>query len=185
MDELVITLYPYAKSAVRQLTFAISHILKLLYPVLNSLYNANPNVVTIVLLVFVAYVLLRVVTGITNFIWSVTRSIIQWAVIVGVLATALNYYNKRVSSRVADDGTVIQGFDWDATWDDFQGVWGLVQNVGGLLMDLLESGSNLEDKNGFNSGRRNTVGKKGDGMFADAGRRRTGGSTGGAWQQAL
>ncbi|KAK6344493.1 hypothetical protein TWF696_008128 [Orbilia brochopaga] len=180
MDDFIVTAYPYAKTAAKQLTLAFSHILKLLYPLLNNLYNANPTLISILLLISTAYIVLVVITRITNFIWSVTRNLFQLFFVLGILLTVINYYNKRAAGRVADDGTLVPGFDWDATWADFQGVWGFVQNIGGMLMDLLESGSNLEDGNAFNSGRRKTVGKKGDGMFADAGRRQ-----GGAWQQQL
>ncbi|KAF3910235.1 hypothetical protein ABW21_db0203630 [Orbilia brochopaga] len=180
MDDFIVTAYPYAKTAAKQLTLAFSHILKLLYPLLNNLYNANPTLISILLLISTAYIILVVITRITNFIWSVTRNLFQLFFVLGILLTGINYYNKRAAGRVADDGTLVPGFDWDATWADFQGVWGFVQNIGGMLMDLLESGSNLEDGNAFNSARRKTVGKKGDGMFADAGKR-----PGGTWQKAL
>ncbi|KAF3917074.1 hypothetical protein ABW20_dc0101478 [Dactylellina cionopaga] len=167
MDDLLITVYPYAKIAAAHLTTALSHFLKVIYPLLNHLYNTNPTVVSVILLASSAYLLIRIVTAVTNFIWAVTRNIFQFFFVVGVILACVNYYKKRAAGRLTDDGNVLEGFDWDATYKDFQGVWGFVQNMGGVVMDLLESGSHLEDGNTWNSGRRKTVGKKGDGMFAE------------------
>ncbi|KAF3316475.1 hypothetical protein TWF173_001767 [Orbilia oligospora] len=166
MDDFVVQAYPYAKVAVNHASAVLAHALKIVYPILNNLYNQNPTLVSIVLLVSAVYFVLRIVTKITNFIWSVTRNIFQLFFVVGVVLACMNYYNKRSTGKLGDDGNVIPGFDWDATWADFQGVWGFVQNIGAVLMDLVESGSNLEE-DGWNSGRRKTMGMKGDGLFAE------------------
>ncbi|KAK6529253.1 hypothetical protein TWF281_008433 [Arthrobotrys megalospora] len=181
MDDFIVQAYPYAKLAAGHAKVLLSHVLKAVYPILNHLYNQNPTLVSIVLLISAVYFVLRIVTRITNFIWSVTRNIFQFFFVAGVILACMNYYNKRAAGKLGDDGTLIPGFDWDATWADFQGVWGFVQNVGGMLMDLVESGSHLEE-DGWNSGRRKTMGKKGDPLFADQSGGRGKGAGGQKWR---
>ncbi|KAK6511868.1 hypothetical protein TWF481_000773 [Arthrobotrys musiformis] len=166
MDDFIVQAYPYAKLAANHARTLLSHVLKAVYPILNNLYNQNPTLVSVVLLISAVYFLLRLVTKITNFIWSVTRNIFQLFFVMGVLLACMNYYNKRAAGKLGEDGKLVPGFDWDATWADFQGVWGFVQNIGAVLMDLVESGSHLEE-DGWNSGRRKTMGIKGDGLFAE------------------
>ncbi|KAF3939497.1 hypothetical protein ABW19_dt0207077 [Dactylella cylindrospora] len=170
MDDLVITVYPYVKNAISTATAITSHLLKIVYPFVNSLYNSNPTVVSLLLLFLAAYYLIKILNRISRIIFTITRNIFNFFIVAGFIIAAMNYYNKRAAGKVMEDGNVIPGFDWDGTMEDFQGVWGLVQNVGGMLMDLLESGSHLEE-DGWNSGRRKTVGRKGDPMWTNPDRR--------------
>ncbi|EPS42841.1 hypothetical protein H072_3168 [Dactylellina haptotyla CBS 200.50] len=160
MDELLVTAYPYIKSTSLHAKHIIAFVFQKVYPSLNWLYNTNPNIASIVLLLLAAYFTVRLVNWVTSIIWAITRNIFKFFFLIGLGMAVWRYFTARMAPRMTADGQVLEGFDWDATYSDFQGVWGVIRNMGGVLMDLIESGSNLEDGNAANSGRRKTMGKK-------------------------
>ncbi|KAK6542150.1 hypothetical protein TWF694_007915 [Orbilia ellipsospora] len=168
MDELIYISYPFVRAFANHAKHIISLLIGFIYPYLNALYNSNPTVASVILLCLTAYFFIRIVNWITGMIWYITKSIFTFFIMAGIVLVLWNYFMGKVAPRLTEDGQVLEGFDWDATRRDVQGVWGLVRNMGGVIMDLIESGSNLEDGNAANSGRRKTAGKRAAGMMADA-----------------
>ncbi|KAF3923548.1 hypothetical protein AA313_de0210377 [Arthrobotrys entomopaga] len=168
MDELIYISHPFVRTFANHAKHIISVLIGFIYPYLNALYNTNPTVASVILLLLTAYFVIKIVNWVTEMIWYITKNIFRFFLVAGLALVLWKYSMAKFAPRLTEDGQVLEGFDWDATWNDVQGVWGLVRNMGGVIMDLIESGSNLEDGNAANSGRRKTAGKKAAGMMADA-----------------